>query len=146
MGSAQTLLASSSSHQKALDTFLGQKAHPSFSSPPCRGALEGSQTWVEIGGTGWGRGAASSSVVPLGPGWLKCNPNSEYVYSGIAAPWSIWLWEAFEELLASSFSSVNSLVFSEVSRWEEGKGELQEQTAGLACRALGLDSWIVMKL
>ena len=74
MGSAQTLLALSSSHQKALDTFLGQKAHPSILSPPCRGALEGSQTWMEISSRGWGRGAASSSVVHLGPGWLKCSP------------------------------------------------------------------------
>lgn len=31
MGSAQTLLASSSSHEKALDTCVGQKAHPASS-------------------------------------------------------------------------------------------------------------------
>lgn len=54
MGFARTLLASSSSHKKALDTFFGQKAHPSILSPPCRGALEGSQTWMEISDRGEG--------------------------------------------------------------------------------------------
>lgn len=67
VGSAWTLLAPLSSHQKALDTFPGQKASPSIIPLSAEMLLTAGNEWEFVWMEG-GRGAASSSAVPLGPG------------------------------------------------------------------------------
>lgn len=60
MGSAQTFLASCSSHQKLPDTFLDRKACPSILPHPCRSSVRES--------------CCKHKCCSLGPGWLKCSP------------------------------------------------------------------------
>lgn len=91
------------------------------------------------------RGAASSDVAPLGPGWLKCSPRLRVCLFRPHSTFGHSRTEEFEELLASSLQQREFLVFLRCLMVRKGEGGAAGAGCRLGCRAPRLDKCIVLR-